>query len=134
MNHADTHPAASVAEFAGRILLAFMFLISGLQKITGYAGTQGYMEAMGVPGALLPLVIAVEVLGAIALIVGYRTRIAAAALAAFTLAAGALFHGSDDPMQRIMLMKNIAITGGFLFLVVHGAGAWSIDARTRRAT
>lgn len=134
MHHAESNSAAGAAELAGRILIAAMFLISGIGKISGYEGTQGYMEAMGVPGALLPVVIALEVLGAVAIIVGYRTRIAAGALAAFTLAAGVLFHGSDDPMQRIMLLKNISITGGFLFLVAHGAGAWSLDARTRRTT
>ena len=122
----------NLADLTGRVLISAMFLISGLGKITGYAGTQAYMESAGVPGALLPLVIALEVLGALAVIVGYRTRLAAAALAGFTILAGVMFHGSSDPMQRIMLLKNLAVAGGFLFLVARGAGAWSLDARRER--
>jgi putative oxidoreductase len=126
--------AANLADLAGRVLLAAIFLISGLGKISGYAGTQGYMESMGVPGMLLPLVILLEVGGALAIIVGYRTRLAAAALAAFSLASGVLFHGGADQMQQIMLLKNVAIAGGFLLLVARGAGAWSLDARRQRLT
>jgi putative oxidoreductase len=122
----------NAADLTGRVLISGLFLISGLGKIAGYAGTQAYMAAAGVPGALLPLVIALEVLGAIAIIVGYRTRLVAAGLAVFSIVSGVLFHGSDDPMQRIMLMKNAAIAGGFLFLVARGAGGWSLDARPAR--
>jgi putative oxidoreductase len=121
-------------DLLGRALIAAMFLIAGLGKISGYAGTQGYMEAMGVPGAMLPLVIALEVLGALAIIAGYRTRLVAAALAGFTLAAAFLFHGGADQMQRIMLLKNVAVAGGFLFLVARGAGGWSLDAKRERLT
>ncbi len=124
----------NTAELAGRVLLAAMFLLAGIGKISGYAGTQAYMGSMGVPGGLLPLVIALEVLGAIAIIVGYRTRLVAAALAGFTLAAGFLFHGGADQMQQILLLKNVAITGAFLLLVARGAGAWSMDARQSRLT
>jgi len=122
------------SDLVGRILIAALFLIAGLGKIGGYAGTQAYMQSMGVPGALLPLVIALEVLGAIAIIVGYRTRLVAAALAVFSLVSGFIFHSSADQMQQILLMKNIAIAGGFLFLVARGAGDWSLDARTAART
>jgi putative oxidoreductase len=122
------------SDLVGRILIAALFLVAGLGKIGGYAGTQAYMQSMGVPGALLPLVIALEVLGAIAIIVGYRTRLVAAALAVFSLASGFIFHGGADQMQQILLMKNIAIAGGFLFLVARGAGEWSLDARTAART
>jgi putative oxidoreductase len=123
-----------LADLAGRILISCMFLVSGLGKISGYAGTQAYMESAGVPGGLLPLVIVLEVGGALAVIVGLYTRWAAAGLAAFSIAAALLFHGGSDPMQQIMLMKNLALAGGFLFLVAHGAGAWSLDARRERLT
>jgi putative oxidoreductase len=83
---------------------------------------------------LLPLVIVLEIFGAISIIVGYRTRLVAAALAGFTLAAAFIFHGDADPMQRIMLLKNVAVAGGFLFLVARGAGGWSLDARRERLT
>jgi len=122
------------SELLGRILIASLFLIAGLGKIGAYAAMQGYMRSQGVPGALLPLVIALEVLGAIAIVIGYRTRIVAAALAVFTIVAGFVFHGGADQMQRILLTKDIAIAGGFLLLVARGAGEWSLDARTAART
>lgn len=120
----------NVADLAGRILISAIFLQSGLGKIGGYAATQGYMEAMGVPGALLPVVIALEILAPVAIIVGYRARIAAFLLAGFTLLSALLFHrAAGDAMQAILFMKNVAIAGGFLILVARGAGDWSLDAR-----
>ena len=114
----------------GRVLMAQIFLLAGLQTIAGYAGTQGYMESMGVPGALLPLVILAEVGGAIALIVGWRTRWVAAALALFTLLTAAIFHSNfSDGTQMIMFMKNLSIAGGLLFIAAHGAGAYALDVR-----
>ena len=113
-----------------RLLLAQIFLLAGLSKISGYAATQGYMNSMGVPGALLPLVILLEVGGGLALLLGFMTRWVALALAGFCVAAALIFHlKPDDQMQMIMLMKNLAMAGGFLLLYVHGAGAYSLDGR-----
>ncbi|MDO8696859.1 MAG: DoxX family protein [Pseudomonas sp.] len=113
-----------------RLLLAQIFLLAGLGKISGYAGAQGYMESMGVPGALLPLVILLEVGGSLALILGFMTRWAALALAGFCVAAALIFHlQPNDQMQMIMLMKNLAMAGGLLLLYVQGAGAYSLDGR-----
>ncbi len=124
----------NVAELGGRVLLAALFLISGLGKIGAYAGTAGYMSALGVPGALLPVVIATEVLGGLAIIVGWQTRITAFLLAGFTLLAALLFHRNfADQIQMIMFVKNVAITGGFLLLVANGAGALSLDRRFGRS-
>jgi putative oxidoreductase len=118
------------AELAGRVLLSIMFLLSGFGKITGYAGTQAYMASQGVPGALLPVVIAVEVLGAAAIIVGWKTRVAAFLLGGFTILSALIFHSNlQDQMQMLMFLKNTAIAGGFLFLVAHGAGALSLDRK-----
>lgn len=130
-------PAGNVvqnsAELGGRVLLASLFLISGLGKIGSYAGTAAYMAAVGVPGALLPLVIALEVLGAIAIIVGWRTRVVALLLAGFTLIAGLLFHSNfADQMQAIMFLKNVSITGGFLLLAANGPGRLSLDSRAAK--
>lgn len=117
-------------QLIARIFLAQIFLLSGIFKISGYAGTQGYMEAMGVPGMLLPLVIALEIGGGLALIAGWQTKWISLALAGFTLAAALIFHNNlADQMQQIMFMKNIAITGGLLLLAIHGAGALSVDGR-----
>jgi putative oxidoreductase len=120
----------NAADLAGRILISLIFLLSGLHKIGGYAATQGYMAAMGVPGALLPLVIALEVGGSIAIILGYRTQLFAFLLAGFSIVSALLFHRAlGDQVQFIMFMKNLAMAGGFLFLVARGAGDWSLDAR-----
>jgi putative oxidoreductase len=120
----------NLADLAGRILLSIIFLVAGIQKIGGYAGTQAYMESMGVPGMLLPLVIALEVGGAIAIIAGWRTRLVALLLAGFSVIAAAIFHrATGDNMQAILFMKNLAIAGGFLLLVARGPGKWSLDAR-----
>jgi len=115
---------------AGRILIASVFLISGLMKIGFYAATAGYMDAMGVPGALLPVVIAFEILSATALVVGWKTRLTAFLLAGFTLLSGLIFHSNfADQTQMVMFLKNIAIAGGLLLLVANGAGALSLDQR-----
>lgn len=122
------------AELAGRILIALIFITAGYGKIGGYAGTQGYMAAMGVPGALLPLVILTELGGGALLVLGLFTRYAAIVLAAFTVLTAVLFHAnSADQMQQIMFMKNLAIAGGFLFLVANGAGTISLDHRFGRS-
>jgi len=114
----------------GRLFLATIFFMSGLNKLSGYAGTQGYMEAMGVPGSLLPLVIALEVIGGAAIILGFKTKFVALALAGFSVASAVLFHANlSDQMQMGMFMKNIAIAGGFLLLVAQGPGAYALDNR-----
>jgi putative oxidoreductase len=119
-----------VSELAGRILLSVLFLLSGLGKIGAYAGTAAYMSSLGVPGALLPLVIATEVLGALAIIVGWNTRVIALLLGGFSLLTAAIFHNNfADQIQMIMFLKNVAIAGGYLLLVANGAGPLSIDHR-----
>ncbi|MBS0423618.1 MAG: DoxX family protein [Proteobacteria bacterium] len=119
-----------ISQFVARLFLAQIFLLSGIFKISGYASTQGYMEAMGIPGMLLPLVILLEVGGGLAIIAGWQTRLVSIVLAVFTLAAAVIFHNNlADQMQMIMFMKNIAITGGFILLAVHGAGSYSLDNR-----
>ncbi len=117
-----------ISQLVARIFLGQIFLISGLLKIIGYEGTQGYMEAMGVPGMLLPLVILLEVGGGLVIVAGWQTKLVSMALAAFTLAAAMIFHSNfSDQIQMIMFMKNVAITGGFVLLMAYGAGAYSID-------
>jgi putative oxidoreductase len=88
------------------------------------------MDSMGVPGALLPLVIALEVLGGLAIIVGWQTRWVALALAGFTVLSAIIFHANfSDQNEMGNFMKNVAIAGGFLFLFVNGAGSSSLDNR-----
>ena len=117
----------------GRLLLSMIFIFSGFTKITGYAATQGYMEAMGVPGMLLPLVIAVELLGGIAILLGFKARLVAILMASFSVVSALLFHQFwIDESQMNPFMKNIAMAGGFLMIFAHGAGAYSIDNNNHR--
>jgi putative oxidoreductase len=115
----------------GRVLLSIIFIQAGWEKITGYAGTQEYMQAAGVPGALLPLVILTELGGGLLILLGFLTRWAAIALAGFCVLSGYLFHyHPGDMMQMINLMKNITIAGGFLVLAGSGPGALALDNRS----
>jgi len=122
-------PLANVSLLLGRALLAAMFISAGFSKIGAYSGTQAYMESVGVPGLLLPAVIALEIIGGLAILVGYQTKIAALLLAGFTLMAAIIFHSDfNQPMQSILFSKNLAIAGGFLLLFAHGAGDWTLSA------
>jgi putative oxidoreductase len=104
----------SVDEIAGRLLLAALFLISGLGKIGVYAGTVTYMSSAGVPGAQLPAVIADEVLGALAIVLGRKTRIAAFILAGYSLLTAVIFHHNfADRIRAIQFVKHFSIAGGF---------------------
>ena len=124
------HTIQTLSAPLGRVLIALIFVVSGVGKISAYAGTQQYMDAMGVPGMLLPAVIALEVLGGLAIIAGWQTRFVAFLLAGFCLLSGAIFHGNfGEPGEQIQFLKNVGLAGGFLFLVAHGAGAWSVDNR-----
>ena len=120
------------ALLAARILLALIFIAAGIDKLGHYNATLAYMQIMAVPGWLLPAVIALELGGGLAIMLGAATRPAALGLAAFCVVAGALFHRQfADPVQAAMFMKNLAIAGGLLCLAVAGAGRLSVDARRR---
>lgn len=115
---------------ASRVLMSFIFIMAGYSKIGGYEGTQGYMQAMGVPGALLPLVILTELGGGILLLVGFQARLVSFLLAGFTLLSAFIFHRDfADQMTMIMFMKNLAMAGGLLMVTQYGAGAFALDKR-----
>ncbi len=122
-----------------RLLMAALFLPAGLSKITGFAGTVGYIGSVGLPLPALGAVIAiaVEVVGGLALITGFGTRIAALVLAAFTLVASFFFHAfwaapADQAfVAQLLFFKNIAVVGGLLALAAHGAGQWRLGARNK---
>jgi putative oxidoreductase len=121
------------ALLAGRILLGTLFVLEGYGKIAGYAEAVDYMQRYGVPDILLPLVIAVELVGGILIVVGWQTRAAALALAGFCILAALLFHFDfDSRNQTISFLKNLAIAGGFLALLAGGPGAWSLDGRAAK--
>lgn len=117
-----------VGVLVARILMPILFITAGWGKITGYAGTQQYMEAMGVPGALLPLTILLEFGGGLAILFGFLTRTTALFTAGFTLLTAFLFHSNfAEGVNSLMFMKNLTIAGGYLLLAVTGPGAFSID-------
>jgi len=132
---------SGVASYSGplallaRILLSIMFILAGYAKLTGIAGTSGWFGSLGIPAptAVAVLVGLLEFFGGLAILVGYQTRLAAIALAVFTVAASLVAHlDFSDQMQMLMFQKNMAITGGFLALAAFGAGALSIDGRRAR--
>jgi len=127
MHGSTLHDAALLA---GRVLLGALFVIEGYGKIGGYAAAVAYMQRFGVPDLLLPLVIAVELVGGLLIVAGWQTRPAAIALAGFCILAAVLFHlDFGNRNQTISFLKNLAIAGGFLALLASGPGAWSIDGR-----
>lgn len=114
---------------AARILLAVLFIGAGTGKLGDVQGFAGYMASGGIPAFLAWPVILLEILGGIALLIGFQTRIAALALGGFSIAAGVLYHFVPaDQMQMTMFMKNVALGGGYLALALIGAGQWSVDA------
>ena len=122
--------AAPYLILIGRVLLSIVFIQAGWSKIFGYAGTQEYMQAAGVPGMLLPLVILAELGGGLCILLGLLTRWAAIALAGFCVLSGYLFHYHPGDMgEMISFMKNLTIAGGFLVLAGSGPGAFALDNR-----
>lgn len=118
----------NIALLAARILMPILFISAGWGKVTGYAGTQQYMEAMGVPGALLPLTILLELGGGLAVLFGLLTRTTALFTAGFTILTAFLFHSNfADGVNQLMFMKNLTIAGGYIVLAVAGPGGFSID-------
>lgn len=123
------HPLEPAAALLGRLLLSAIFLHEAFAKLTGYAMTIAYMETFGVPGATLPLAIAVELGGALMIVAGFQTRIAALMLAAFCVTTALLFHTRLGVRNELLhFEKDFAIAGGFLVLAALGGGAWSADA------
>ena len=129
--------AVNTLTLIGRVLLALLFLDSGYGKIGGFAGTAGYIGSTGLP---MPEVMAgaalvVELIGGILLVIGWKARWAALALAVFTLVATFLFHNywtmpaAQQMMQKLMFLKNLGIIGGLLFVAAYGAGRFSVDRR-----
>lgn len=135
----NNSPIQNALSLAGRVLFVALFLPAGIGKLTGFEGTVGYIGSVGLPlptlGAVLALV--VEIVGSLALLAGFGTRISAIVLALFTLVASFFFHNywgapADQAfVQQLLFFKNIAVIGGLLTLAAHGAGGWSVDARNQ---
>lgn len=120
----------------GRILIGVPFLMSGLSKLGAYAGTVGYISAVGLPAPTLAYIaaVAIEVGGGAMLLSGYRVRLASLVMAVFSLATAFFFHNNfADQNQMIHFLKNVMMAGGLLQITSFGAGAWSLDARSASA-
>ena len=119
-----------ILDLIGRIFISGIFLLSAYNKIGNYEGTLGWMGSFGLPGFLLAPAIFLEIIAPIFIILGYQTKIAAGALGLFCVATAIIFHNDfSDQMQLIAFMKNIALAGGFLFLVVNGAKGYCLDKK-----
>lgn len=131
------NPNASIIPAIGRVLLATIFVFSGVGKLMAPAATLGYIASSGLPFAPLAMAvaIAVELGGGVALALGIQTRIVAAILAAFSIVTALAFHTAlGDQNQLIHLLKNFAMAGGLLQVVAFGAGAFSFDNRAVTST
>jgi putative oxidoreductase len=118
----------------GRILLVLIFLHSGIGKITGFENTTEYMANFGIPRPAFFLIgaIFIEVVGSLAVIFGWYTRLAALIIALYIIPATLIFHTKFvDPTTQIMFMKNVSMFGGFLILLAIGAGRLSLDQLLR---
>lgn len=137
MSNLQTSSFQNALSLAGRALIALLFVPAAFSKIGGFEGTAGYIASVGLPAASLGVVVAivVEGLGGLAVLAGFKTRIAALALAVFTLVATFFFHNfwampaEAQMMQQLMFFKNLAIVGGLLILAASGPGGWSVDGR-----
>mgnify|MGYP001472318352 FL=1 len=121
---------SNILDLIGRIFISLVFLFSGINKIGNYEGTIGWMESLGMPGIFLIPAIILEIGAPILIIIGYKVKVSAALLSIFCVATAIIFHNDlSNQMQFISFMKNIALAGGFLFIVVNGAKNFSLDKK-----
>lgn len=122
-------------DLLGRVLIALLFVPAGLQKISGFAGTVGYAASVGMPMPQVAVAVGlvIEIVGGLAILLGWQTRWAALILGFFTLVASFFFHNfwavpaEAAMMQQLLFWKNIAVVGGLLGYAAHGAAGWSVD-------
>lgn len=134
--HLAPRPATALI---GRLLLASIFLVSGIAKVTDPAGTVAHMESVGIPAAnvLVWFAAFAEIAGAVSIITGFLTRLGAIALVLFLVPTTFLFHafwlydGAERLPQMVSFLKNWALVGGLALLIAHGPGRWSLDQKLR---
>jgi len=120
----------NILDLVARILISALFLLNGVFKISNYEGTVGWMESFGIPGILIIPAIILEIVGPILIILGYKAKIAAGLLSLFCIATALIFHNDfSDQMQLGSFLKNIALAGGFLFILINGTKDFSLDKK-----
>ena len=121
---------SNLFDLIGRIFISLLFLLNGYFKIQNYDGTLDWMESFGIPGIFLTPAIILEIAAPILIIIGYKTKFAAALLSLFCLTTALIFHTDfSNQMQITSFLKNIALAGGFLFIVVNGSKKFSFDKK-----
>jgi len=120
----------NILDLVGRIFISLVFLLSGINKIGNYEGTIGWMESLGMPGIFLIPAIILEIGAPILIMVGYKVKISATLLSLFCLATAIIFHTDfSNQIQFVSFMKNIALAGGFLFLVINETKEFSLERK-----
>ena len=120
----------NILDLVGRVFISLVFLLSGINKIGNYEGSVEWMESFGMPGIFLIPAIILEIVAPILIIIGYKVKIAAALLSVFCIVTALIFHTDfSNQMQFVSFMKNIALAGGFLFLVINGTKDFSLERK-----
>jgi putative oxidoreductase len=120
----------NILDLTGRILISVLFFLNGIFKMSNYEGSVGWMESFGLPGILIIPAIILELICPILIIIGYKTKIAASLLCLFCISTALIFHNNfEDQMQLTSFLKNIALAGGFMFLIVNGARGYCLDKK-----
>ena len=120
----------NILDLVGRVFISLVFLLSGINKIGNYEGSIGWMESFGMPGIFLIPAIILEIGAPILIIIGFKVNIAAALLSVFCIATALIFHTDfSNQMQFVSFMKNIALAGGFLFLVINDTKGFSLERK-----
>ena len=120
----------NILDLVGRVFISLVFLLSGINKIRNYEGSIGWMESFGMPGIFLIPAIILEIVAPILIIIGFKVKIAAALLSVFCIATALIFHTDfSNQMQFVSFMKNIALAGGFLFLVINDTKGFSLERK-----
>ena len=120
----------NIIDLLGRILISVLFFMNGIFKINNYDGTIEWMDSYGLPGIMIITAIIIEIVAPILIVIGYKTKIAAALLFLFCISTAFIFHNDfSDQMQLTAFLKNIALAGGFMFLIANGARSYSLDKK-----
>ena len=121
---------SNILDLLGRILISALFLLNGVSKINNYDSTVDWIESFEVSGMIIIPAIILEIIGPILIIIGYKAKIAAGFLSLFCITTAIIFHNDfSDQMQFISFLKNIALAGGFLFIVANGTKDFSIEKK-----
>ena len=121
---------ANVIDLLGRIFISVLFFLNGIFKIRNYDGTIEWMETYDLPGIMIIPAIIIEIVAPILIVIGYKTKIAAAFLFLFCVSTAFIFHNDfGDQIQLTAFLKNIALAGGFMFLIANGAKSYSLDQK-----